>query len=410
MLTELYVYHSEGGNMLNVKTAILAACAVLLFVPYLAASPASPSKSQPNVKPSQNRPGAASPPVASSRIVNCDFVSVNENGNIVEQEHATFMTGQMDQCRAKWVPLGVSFCNTHSLPAAWMITWGTQGGPLLEKKCPEPGKSQVYPCYFEIIDVFGRGIYGNTAEAATESDCLAQWNVAVHCQGKPNATHNTFFNYDKKLVRTGKCPLPAYSCAISFVGPDKKVIFQETVQKTNQTECLSHWTTVLNNTCKNNPAATYKATFNNSVINTGTCPGTPPPPTAPPVKPLTTAEIQGSLKNSCNSINYDGNADKVTAQCKRKNGTWNNSANYSNCRQCISQGGELANCDGNIDCINANLPNVGSYKNSCWCCRMDGTTLRCHCNKKGSGSNWTGLDNARSYRDIWNDNGTLKGR
>jgi len=118
----------------------------------------------------------------------------------------------------------------------------------------------------------------------------------------------------------------------------------------------------------------------------------------------------GSYKNSCDTINYDANADKVTAHCKKINGKWNNSANRSNCKQCTSQGGELANCDGNIDCINANLPNKGSYKNSCWCCRMDGTTLRCHCNKKGRGSNWTSLNNANNFTDIWNDNGNLKGK
>jgi len=119
----------------------------------------------------------------------------------------------------------------------------------------------------------------------------------------------------------------------------------------------------------------------------------------------------GSYKNSCNTIIYDTNADKITsAHCKRKNGSWNNSANHSNCQQCIDDGGDLANCDGNIDCINVNLPDVGSYKNSCWCCRMDGTTLRCHCNKSGGGSNWTGLSNANSYDNIWNDNGTLKGK
>ncbi|MRR15817.1 MAG: hypothetical protein EG826_05110 [Deltaproteobacteria bacterium] len=118
----------------------------------------------------------------------------------------------------------------------------------------------------------------------------------------------------------------------------------------------------------------------------------------------------GRYKESCDTISYDADNDRLTAHCKRKNGSWNNSANHVGGQQCIRQGGELANCDGNIDCINVNLPNVGSYKNSCWCCRMDGDTLRCHCNKKGSGSNWTGLSHARQYRDIWNDNGHLKGR
>jgi hypothetical protein len=123
-----------------------------------------------------------------------------------------------------------------------------------------------------------------------------------------------------------------------------------------------------------------------------------------------TSAPAGSYKDSCDTVQYNAGTDTLTAHCKRKNGSWNNSAYHVNCQQCINRGGELSNCDGNIDCINVNLPNVGSYRNSCWCCRMDGDTLRCHCNKKGSGSNWTGLNNARQYRDIWNDNGTLKGR
>lgn len=117
----------------------------------------------------------------------------------------------------------------------------------------------------------------------------------------------------------------------------------------------------------------------------------------------------GTYKQSCNTIKYDSKADRVTAHCKRISGSWNPSASASHTRECLKQGGDIANCDGNIDCINVNLPNVGSYKQSCWCCRMDGTTLRCHCNKKGKGSKWTSLENAHSYKDIWNDDGTLKG-
>jgi len=117
----------------------------------------------------------------------------------------------------------------------------------------------------------------------------------------------------------------------------------------------------------------------------------------------------GSYQNSCNSILYNKSADRITsASCKRKNGTWNNSAQHFNCQQCIDAGGDIANCDGNIDCTGVNLPNVGSYRNSCWCCRMNGTTLSCHCNKPGGGSNWTSLSGANNCPNIWNDRGNLK--
>ncbi len=83
----------------------------------------------------------------------------------------------------------------------------------------------------------------------------------------------------------------------------------------------------------------------------------------------------------------------------------------NNANDCVNQGGDISNCDGTLRCTGVNLPNVGSYQKSCWCCRMEGDTLGCYCKPKRGKEKWTTLGNATSYStDIWNDNGTLKGR
>ncbi|MDD3847349.1 MAG: hypothetical protein PHC90_13450 [Syntrophorhabdaceae bacterium] len=118
----------------------------------------------------------------------------------------------------------------------------------------------------------------------------------------------------------------------------------------------------------------------------------------------------GSYKKTCKSIYYNANADRITsASCKKMNGKWN-TTQLNNANQCRTNGGDIANCNGTLDCTGVNLPNVGSYKRSCWCCRMVGTTLGCYCNPKKGTSRWTTLNNASNYSDIWNDNGSLKGR
>lgn len=118
----------------------------------------------------------------------------------------------------------------------------------------------------------------------------------------------------------------------------------------------------------------------------------------------------GSYKKTCRNINYNASADRITsAVCNKMNGK-SNTTQYHNCNQCISQGGDISNCDGTLACTGVNLPNVGSYQRSCWCCRMVGSTLGCYCNPKKGKSKWTTLNNATSFSDIWNDNGQLKGK
>jgi len=118
----------------------------------------------------------------------------------------------------------------------------------------------------------------------------------------------------------------------------------------------------------------------------------------------------GSYKKTCTAIYYNSSADRITsASCKKMNGK-SNTTQLSNCNQCINNGGDISNCNGTLECTGVNLPNVGSYQRSCWCCRMVGSTLGCYCNPKKGTAKWTTLNNAADYSDIWNDNGKLKGR
>jgi len=118
----------------------------------------------------------------------------------------------------------------------------------------------------------------------------------------------------------------------------------------------------------------------------------------------------GSYKKSCTAIYYNASSDRITsASCKKMNGK-SNTTQFNNCNQCTTTGGDISNCDGALECTGANLPNVGSYKRSCWCCKMVGSTLGCYCNPKKGKAKWTTLSNASGYSDIWNDNGALKGK
>ncbi|HBL23580.1 MAG TPA: hypothetical protein DDZ40_05625 [Deltaproteobacteria bacterium] len=118
----------------------------------------------------------------------------------------------------------------------------------------------------------------------------------------------------------------------------------------------------------------------------------------------------GSYKKTCTGIYYNESSDRITsASCKKMDGK-SNTTQLKNANQCISNGGDISNCDGTLECTGVNLPSVGSYQRSCWCCRMVGSTLGCYCNPKKGKSKWTTLSNASTYSDIWNDNGKLKGK
>jgi hypothetical protein len=118
----------------------------------------------------------------------------------------------------------------------------------------------------------------------------------------------------------------------------------------------------------------------------------------------------GSYKKTCTAIYYNASADRITsASCKKMNGK-SNTTQFNNCSQCINNGGDISNCDGTLECTGVNIPNVGSYQRSCFCCKMVGSTLGCYCKPKKGTSKWTTLSNAGNYSDIWNDDGKLKGK
>lgn len=119
----------------------------------------------------------------------------------------------------------------------------------------------------------------------------------------------------------------------------------------------------------------------------------------------------GSFSETCKPFCYDSSTDTIEAECNTGEGTRNRTQMH-NASQCKKSGGDIANCKGMLDCIGANLPNVGSYKKSCWCCKMIGNSdsLACYCKPKKGKSKLTVLDNAKSFSDIWNDDGKLKGK
>ena len=118
----------------------------------------------------------------------------------------------------------------------------------------------------------------------------------------------------------------------------------------------------------------------------------------------------GSYKKTCKNIYYNADSDRITsASCKKIDDKWN-TTQFFNCNQCIDKGGDISNCNGTLECTGVDLPNVGSYQRSCFCCKMAGNSLGCYCNPKKGKSKWTTLNNATDYSDIWNDNGQLKGK
>jgi hypothetical protein len=117
----------------------------------------------------------------------------------------------------------------------------------------------------------------------------------------------------------------------------------------------------------------------------------------------------GSFSETCKDFCYDSSSDTINARCNDMYGK-KNRTQIQNAKQCKNSGGDISNCNGMLQCTGVNLPNVGSYKKSCWCCKMVGNSLTCYCNPKKGKAKLTMLDNAASYSDIWNDNGALKGK
>ncbi len=118
---------------------------------------------------------------------------------------------------------------------------------------------------------------------------------------------------------------------------------------------------------------------------------------------------EGSYKKTCKNINYNPSDDRITsAFCKDFN--QNYKVTYlDNAKQCKDNGGDITNCNGSLDCTGIGIPR-GSYRDSCFCCKMVGNTLSCYCRDSRGTPHFTTLQNANNYNRIWNDNGKLKGR
>jgi hypothetical protein len=66
----------------------------------------------------------------------------------------------------------------------------------------------------------------------------------------------------------------------------------------------------------------------------------------------------GSYKKTCASIHYNESSDRITsASCKKMDGK-SNTTQLQKANQCISNGGDIPNCDGTLECTGVNLPNV----------------------------------------------------
>ncbi len=112
---------------------------------------------------------------------------------------------------------------------------------------------------------------------------------------------------------------------------------------------------------------------------------------------------QGSYTRTC-SKNAVCDANSVTATCGKIGAGSKRSTLNLPCR------GDIANCDGTLRCLcGSNCPQ-GSYKQSCWCCYIEGSKLYCHCKNKKGKSQPTDLPDYQSCQtgSIWNDNSHLK--
>lgn len=112
---------------------------------------------------------------------------------------------------------------------------------------------------------------------------------------------------------------------------------------------------------------------------------------------------QGSYQRTCNMSSVACDANSITATCKKMDGKWWGSKLNLPCNN------DIANCDGTLRCLcGGNCPS-GSYRNSCWCCYFQGSSLHCYCKNMAGNSGATGLANyANCSTEIANCNGTLR--
>lgn len=112
------------------------------------------------------------------------------------------------------------------------------------------------------------------------------------------------------------------------------------------------------------------------------------------------AAVSGSYQRSCNNITDDG--DTVRASCKKKNGTWANTALAHHICQ-----GDISNNDGKLTCTPK-----GSFKNSCGSISWNESFLTASCRKKDKQYLWNSGFNYNSCltngQDISNCDGSLK--
>ncbi len=116
----------------------------------------------------------------------------------------------------------------------------------------------------------------------------------------------------------------------------------------------------------------------------------------------------GSYQKSCTNIYYNAQADRITsASCKDFKGN-TKFTSLDNAQQCRNNGGDITNCNGSLECTGIGLPS-GSYRASCFCCKIFGQTLSCYCRDSKGVPHFTTLQNPNNYTKIWNDNGKLRG-
>ncbi|KAB8331488.1 hypothetical protein SD80_023610 [Scytonema tolypothrichoides VB-61278] len=110
-----------------------------------------------------------------------------------------------------------------------------------------------------------------------------------------------------------------------------------------------------------------------------------PPALAAPTDP-------SSYQNSCQNIGVSGAT--LTAQCRRRNGTFNNTS-------ILIRG--IYNDDGNLR-YTSNATAASSYAASCQNIRVSGATLTAQCRRRNGTFNNTSI----LIRGIYNDNGVLR--
>lgn len=66
---------------------------------------------------------------------------------------------------------------------------------------------------------------------------------------------------------------------------------------------------------------------------------------------------QGSYQLTCNDCI---SSDPLVASCRREDGTWNQNATLDHSYSCWAAGNDIANIDGNLECIKSSTDSSGT--------------------------------------------------